>query len=159
MLETSPLPLAGEGGAKRRVRVFLEMERRNLNSTKRARSLRRDETEAEVRLWECLRDRRLNGYKFVRQLPITHYFADFACRSGRLIVEVDGATHCSEAEVSYDEKRTKDIEALGWRVLRVWNEDVFKSLNVVCDAIVLALEERPPSSALRAPSPASGRRR
>ena len=107
-----------------------------------ARSLRRGETAAEIRLWEQLRGRRLNGFKFMRQLPIGHYIADFACRELKLIVEVDGTTHGDAVEVVYDARRAAVLEAQGWTVLRVWNEDVFKSLNAVCDGIVLALEKR-----------------
>ena len=105
-----------------------------------ARSLRRAETAAEIRLWEQLRGRRLNGFKFVRQLPIGRFIADFACREHKLIVEVDGATHGSTGEVAYDERRTALLERQGWRVIRVENVDVFKNLNAVCDQIVWALE-------------------
>ena len=111
-------------------------------SRTRARSLRKNDTEAERRLWEELRGRRLNGFKFVRQLPIGPYFADFACRAHKLVVEVDGATHGTESEVRHDERRTRFLEEQGWMVLRVWNIDVFTERNAVCDAILLALEER-----------------
>ena len=107
----------------------------------RARKLRRDETSAEQRLWEELRGRRLNGHKFVRQLPIGPYVADFACRGRRLIVEVDGATHGDRAELAHDQRRTAFLEQQGWRVLRVWNEEVYSNLNGVCDSILLALGE------------------
>ena len=109
-------------------------------SRTRARALRKDDTEAERRLWEELRGRRLNGFKFVRQLPIGPYFADFACRAAKLVVEVDGATHGSEEEVRYDATRTRFLEEQGWRVLRVWNADVFTARNAVCDTILMALE-------------------
>jgi very-short-patch-repair endonuclease len=58
----------------------------------KARELRRDLTLAEARLWEQLRAKRLDGFKFIRQGPVGPYVADFLCRSRRLIVEVDGAT-------------------------------------------------------------------
>jgi very-short-patch-repair endonuclease len=107
----------------------------------RARQLRRDKTEAERRLWLALRNQRLNGYKFVRQLPIGPYFADFACREHKLIVEVDGATHGTEKEVDHDKKRTAFLSAQGYRVVRVWNDDVYRYLPDVLDAILLALEK------------------
>ena len=110
-------------------------------SRARARALRQDDTEAERRLWEELRDRRLDGFKFVRQLPIGPYFADFACRERKLVVEVYGATHGTENEVHYDERRTRFLEEQGWVVLRVQNIDVFTARNAVCDAILLALEK------------------
>ena len=105
-----------------------------------ARALRKDDTEAERRLWEELRNRRLNGFKFVRQLPIGPYFADFACRERKLVVEVDGATHGTESEMRHDERRTRFLEEQGWVVLRVGNLDVFTERNAVCDTILLALE-------------------
>jgi very-short-patch-repair endonuclease len=109
-------------------------------SRSRARALRKDDTEAERRLWEDLRNRRLNGFKFVRQLPIGPYFADFACRAAKLVVEVDGVTHGSDDEVRYDADRTRFLEAQGWRVLRVWNADVFTARSDVCDGILMLLE-------------------
>ena len=108
----------------------------------RARTLRRNETAAEQRLWEELRGSRLNVFKFVRQLPIGPYFADFACRSVKLIVEVDGVTHGDADEVARDEKRTRFLSELGWAMHRVWNDDVFKERNAVCDGILLALNAR-----------------
>jgi very-short-patch-repair endonuclease len=107
----------------------------------RARALRRNETAAEIKLWEALRAKRLHGFKFVRQLPIGSYIADFACRSQMLIVEVDGATHGEANELAHDAQRTRFLERQGWRVLRVWNIDVFENLTGVCDSILLALEE------------------
>ena len=106
-----------------------------------ARDLRHNETAAEIRLWELLRGRRLGGYKFVRQFPIGIYIADFACRERKLIVEVDGATHGEAHEIAYDEHRTAVLEAQGWRVLRVWNGDVFREMSAVCDGILLELEQ------------------
>ena len=64
-----------------------------------ARRLRKDETLAEKRLWEQLRNRTLDGYKFVRQSPAGPYIADFMCRASKLIVEADGATHATSAEL------------------------------------------------------------
>src|SRR6266496_3253929 len=61
-------------------------------STARARKLRRMQTDAECKLWQRLRDRRLSGHKFRRQHPIGHYFADFACVERRVVVELDGAS-------------------------------------------------------------------
>jgi very-short-patch-repair endonuclease len=111
-------------------------------SSTRARALRKHDTGAERRLWEELRGSRLNGFKFVRQLPIGPYFADFACRGAKLIVEVDGVTHGDAHEMAHDEKRTRLLSELGWAVHRVWNDDVFNERNAVCDGILLALSAR-----------------
>ncbi len=104
----------------------------------RARELRKADTAAEQRLWEHLRNRRLANLKFVRQLPIDPYIADFACRSEKLIVEVDGATHSSAEEFAYDQARTSFLERNGWKVLRVWNAEVFTNRDGVLETILHA---------------------
>jgi very-short-patch-repair endonuclease len=110
---------------------------------KRARSLRREMTEAEKRLWGYIRDRRLGGFKFVRQEAIGPFIADFVCRDRKLIVEIDGATHGQEHEVAYDKRRTKYLEVQGFRVIRFYNIDIFKALPDVCDEILLRLGDTP----------------
>ena len=75
--------------------------------TRRARVLRRSQTQAEASLWRALRGRGLDGLKFVRQEPIGPYFADFVCRDKRLVVEIDGATHSTDEELRRDSRRTE----------------------------------------------------
>ena len=118
------------------------MAYQNPKSLERARTLRKDDTEAERRLWEAIRNRGLGNFKFVRQLPVGPYIADFACRDHKLIVEVDGATHGTDAELNYDERRSAYLQDQGFRILRFWNDDVYKGLPDVCDAILQALAER-----------------
>jgi very-short-patch-repair endonuclease len=118
------------------------MAHQNPKSVERARNLRKKDTEAERRLWEALRNRRLGDFKFVRQHSVGPYFADFACRDCKLIVEVDGATHGSNTEVSNDERRSTYLREQGFHVLRFWNDDVYAGLPDMCDAILLALAER-----------------
>jgi len=98
-----------------------------------ARTLRREMTDAEDRLWQELRDRRLDRIKFRRQMPIGKYVADFVCLEARLIVEIDGSQH---AESDSDRVRHAELKARGFRVLRFWNDDVLKDLNAVCDTII-----------------------
>ena len=88
----------------------------------RARTLRRDMTEAERRLWQMLRSRQTEACRFRRQVPIGGFIADFACHAARLIVEIDGGQHdpSSESEAS----RTRFLEGEGYRVLRFWNNEV-----------------------------------
>ena len=107
----------------------------------RARKLRKSDTAAEQRLWESLRSRRLQNMKFVRQLPVGPYIADFACSAPWLIVEVDGATHSTAEEVAYDADRTTYLETQGYRVLRAGNHDVFTNLGGVLESIMLALRK------------------
>jgi very-short-patch-repair endonuclease len=102
--------------------------------------LRRAPSEAEKRLWGFLRDRRLNDFKFVRQAPLGPYFADFLCRERRLIVEVDGVTHGEDHQISHDARGTPYLESQGYRVLRVWNIEVFTNLDGVLTTILMALE-------------------
>jgi very-short-patch-repair endonuclease len=115
----------------------------NLNHIPRARAreLRKNDTEAERRLWEALRARRLGGYKFVRQHLVGSFIADFACRENKLIVEIDGATHGSDEETAYDDRRTRILERQGWRILRATNHDVFTNRDGVCKTILIALAE------------------
>ena len=118
------------------------MAYQNPESLERARTLRRDDTEAERRLWEAIRHRRLGGFKSVRQFPVGPYFADFACRERGFILEVDGATRGSHMEVSHDERRSAFLREQGYLILRFWNDDIYKGLPEVCDAILLALAEK-----------------
>ena len=108
--------------------------------TKRARRLRRDTTKAEHHLWYVLRNRGLDGHKFVRQLPVGPYFADLACREVGLIVELDGSQHIASA---YDAERTSLLNAEGYSVLRFWNYEVEQDRNGVCAAILLTIAGRP----------------
>ena len=83
-----------------------------------------------------LRDRRFDGVKFRRQVPIGPYVVDFASVQHRLIVELDGGQH---ADSKTDAKRDAFLAAEGWRVLRFWNIDVLSNRNGVLEAIQLAL--------------------
>ncbi len=121
-------------------RKLLSMTYTPRKSIRRARGLRREQTEAERRLWGHLRDRRLSGYKFVRQEPIGSFIADFLCREQKLVVEVDGATHSKPDEIAYDERRSRYLAALGYKVLRIQNADVFAIRDDVLDMILVALE-------------------
>jgi very-short-patch-repair endonuclease len=101
----------------------------------RARKLRATQTSAETRLWQALRGRRLACWKFRRQHPIDRYIVDFVTLEGKLIIEVDGATHGSDNELIRDHDRTRLLESLGFLVVRVTNIDVYKNLGGVLDMI------------------------
>lgn len=121
-----------------------------------ARRLRRDETVAEKRLWEQLRNRTLDGHKFVRQSPAGPYIADFMCRDSQLIVEVDGATHSTDAEIDRDRARTHYLEAKGYCVLRFQNDDIINGMDEVLTIIRSILARAPsPSPSLCDGSPSS----
>ena len=105
------------------------------DQTEFARALRRRQTLAERTLWTAIRGKRLDGLKFRRQYGISRYFADFACESLRLVVELDGAVHDEDDNQLNDHVRQQEIEAHGWAVLRFRNEEVMTSLHTVLDAI------------------------
>ncbi|WP_105429026.1 endonuclease domain-containing protein [Neorhizobium sp. T6_25] len=115
------------------------MRESKTNTTTRARSLRRYDNVSEAKLWEELRARRLNGFKFVRQLPIGRYFADFACRDRKLVIEVDGSQH---ANSDYDRQRDRFMNAEGWSIVRFWNVAVLTEMESVLETIVAILEGR-----------------
>lgn len=101
-----------------------------------ARKLRKDPTEAEKRLWSRLRGEQL-GSRFTRQFPIGNAVVDFACRSLRLAIELDGGQH---AENDADLARTRMIEAHGYRVVRYWNNDVLANTDGVITALMIELD-------------------
>jgi very-short-patch-repair endonuclease len=105
-----------------------------------ARDLRREQTDAERLLWGHLRDRRLNGFKFRRQVPSEPFIVDFACIERGLVVELDGSQHGEDRALAYDERRTAVLNARGMRVMRFWNEDVLKDLSGVLNVILFELE-------------------
>jgi very-short-patch-repair endonuclease len=103
------------------------------------RRLRSDSTDAEYLLWYELRNRALNGYKFVRQFSIGPYFVDFVCRRKKLVVELDGSQHNDNA---YDMRRDAWLNTQGYSVLRFWNAEVLKERKEVLATILAVLEGR-----------------
>ena len=124
----SPSPLVGEG-----------LGRGGLKD--RARTLRKSQTDAEHRLWKLLRAKRLEDWKFRRQLPIGRYIVDFACPAARLIVEADGGQH---SESLYDAARDRWLASQGWRVIRFWNTDILNNEEGVLTAVLVALSTPSP---------------
>lgn len=105
-------------------------------------------TDAELRLWQILRAKRLAGYKFKRQLPIDSFIVDFVCLRQRLIIEADGGRHGEAADLGRDAY----LKAQGFRILRFWNNDIFTNEEGVTERILEALLTPLPN-----PSPAEGR--
>jgi very-short-patch-repair endonuclease len=105
-------------------------------TTGRVRELRRNSTDAEMKLWFAVRDRRLAGFKFVRQKSIGPYVADFLCRDRKLVVEVDGGQH---AESTHDQIRDAFFTSEGYNVLRFWNSDVLGNIDGVLQTILASL--------------------
>jgi very-short-patch-repair endonuclease len=91
-----------------------------------ARRLRQEPTRTEAHLWRALRRRQLAGLKFRFQHPVGRFIADFYCPSAQLILEIDGDVHNQQQQ--YDEARTEQLQAFGYRVLRFSNEEVLTDL-------------------------------
>ena len=146
-----PLPLAGEGwgGGASASEVLMSDEKdptwkvpSSLRS--KARELRKKSTDAERILWSELRDHKLNGIGFRRQVPIKNYIADFVCHSAKLVVELDGGQHFSDQAERTDAARSAVIEARGFHVLRFSNHDVMTNRPGVLETIAAAATERAP---------------
>ena len=103
------------------------------------RELRQNSTDAERRLWNFLRAKRLKGYKFRRQHLIHPFIVDFICLEKRVIIELDGGQHAEKSP--YDEKRALFLESKGYTVLRFWNNEVFKETEVVLGEISRTLNK------------------
>lgn len=97
-----------------------------------ARRMRHEPTEAERRLWALLRNRRFVQFKFRRQLPVGDYIVDFVCLSEKLIIEADGSQH---AENARDLVRDAYLRAQGFRLLRLWNNDILARPAQVADLV------------------------
>lgn len=124
--------------------------------TNRARALRSRSAPDEDQLWSHLRNRQLAGLKFVRQAPIGPYFVDLVCRERKIIVEVDGGTHGSEAEIRADATRTAYLQSLGYRVFRTHNIEVHENADGVLESLLAFIESAAPRASLYAsgrPSP------
>ncbi|MEO8365369.1 MAG: DUF559 domain-containing protein [Pseudoxanthomonas sp.] len=118
---------------------------RNGQKRDRARELRRGMTLAERRLWNILRLRRLDGFRFRRQCPIGPYIADFACVEARLVAEVDGGQHM---DCTTDGSRDAFLRRKGFHVLRFWNNELMANLEGVRALIAQRLAEACPPPSL-----------
>ena len=106
-----------------------------------ARRLRLNQTDAETVLWNRIRNRQIDGHKFVRQQPIDNYICDFVCRERLIVIEVDGGQHSDSAE---DAIRDRRLCAKGYQVLRFWNSDVLGNIDGVLSVIQAELSTPQP---------------
>ena len=104
----------------------------NSNLKKIAAQLRTQSTQSEAVLWQELRGRKLNGFRFVRQKPIGNYIVDFYCKEAGLVIELDGLSHQFEETMDKDEIKQRFWESIGFKVLRFEDEEVMNDLaNVI----------------------------
>lgn len=146
-----PPPLAGEGwgGGSPHREAFTDETRDKPvwhvqpKTRSRARSLRRDQTDAERKLWTALRAHRLRGASFRRQTPVGPFIADFVCHAAKLIVELDGGQHFEATHELRDSRRDAFLASAGFRVFRFSNHDVMSNVQGVLEMIASAIEETP----------------
>ncbi|WP_026947189.1 endonuclease domain-containing protein [Algoriphagus marincola] len=102
---------------------------------KRAKELRKQMTPAEKVLWNFLKNKSLEGFKFRRQHPIDKYIVDFYCHQKKLVIEVDGSIHDQLNQKEYDSGRTSVLEEFGLKVIRFRNEEVLDNFQSVIGRI------------------------
>jgi len=139
-----PLPLKGKLYKKTEI-GFVTMEKKMFYGASnllfgKARELRKNMTDAEMILWEYLRQHPM-GMKFRRQHPLGIYIADFYCHKLKLVIEVDGKIHDSDAVIIEDEKRQNQLELDGLKVVRFRNEEILKKSEIVFENINLLITE------------------
>ena len=103
--------------------------------TGRARELRQSAGLAATRVWEQVRGGAIDGHKFRREHPVGPYYADFACRRLRLVIEIDGGVHGLGHVRENDERRQAEIEAFGWTVLRFTNDEALLEPGRLAEAV------------------------
>lgn len=99
-------------------------ERYSRNTLCNAKKLRKNMTEFEQKLWYYLRAKRFLGLKFKRQVPMGNYIVDFLCKDQKLIIELDGSGHLEEKQTKYDNIRDEYFKNLGYKVLRIYNNEL-----------------------------------
>lgn len=104
-----------------------------------AKQNRQNATEAEEKLWQEVRNRNIDGYKFRRQHPVKGFIPDFICLEKRLIIEIDGGYHAAEEQMKYDAARTEWLKEHGYSLLRFTNDEVLKQMPDVLQRISDAL--------------------
>ncbi len=114
-----------------------------------ARNLRKNMTDPEQQLWDALRKRQLDGYRFRRQMPLGRYITDFICLEARLVIELDGNHHHDQQ--GYDRERDNWMQQQNFQVLRFWNHEILNHQQFVIQQIRQALHQQSPR--LLPPSP------
>jgi adenine-specific DNA-methyltransferase len=116
----------------------------------RSRTLRKNSTDAERKLWSAIRNRQLNGIKFRRQFPINSYILDFYSPEYKVAIEADGGQHYTNEITTKDNERTKALAAQGIRMLRFSDRDILQNIEGVSETILRTIE-----AMVNTPSPQS----
>jgi adenine-specific DNA-methyltransferase len=113
------------------------MKRNNIG---RCRSFRKNQTDAEKRLWGILRNRQLAGIKFRRQFSVARYILDFYSPEYKLGIEADGGQHYEKMGSLRDEARSKELSGIEIQILRFSDVDILKNTEAVCEKILEAVK-------------------
>ncbi len=105
-----------------------------------AKNLRHNQTDAEGLLWYYIRSKQLGGFRFKRQQIIGKYIVDFVCFEKKLIIELDGSKHGEIDIIKSDKIRDDFLKYRGFKILRFWNEEIFKNCFEVLDFIYYQLK-------------------
>jgi very-short-patch-repair endonuclease len=114
-------------------------KRSNPKTMHKAGELRKELTPAEQKLWAYLRRNKLNGVSFRRQHAVGNYIPDFVAIKRKLVIKLDGSQHLEQED--YDVERTENLEKLGYKVIRFWNDQIMKDIDGVIRAIEFALRD------------------
>ena len=132
------------------------MKRNNIGS---CRTLRKNQTDAEKKLWTMLRNRQLSGVKFRRQFSVGRYILDFYCPEYRFGIEADGGQHYESKGRERDELRTKELNRLGVEIMRFSDREILINIEGVYEAIQKTIEKRKDNTPHLNPLPLSGARK
>ena len=107
-----------------------------------ARTLRKEMTDAERKLWSFLRGKQILGIQFYRQKPIGPYIVDFYAPAAKIVVEADGSQHHEPEHVRRDEVRDAFLAEHGLLVLRFDNLAILKETDAVLEKVYQVCRER-----------------
>ena len=102
--------------------------------------LRKNQTDAEKKVWSILRGKQLSGFKFFRQCSVGPYILDFYCPKLRLAIEIDGSQHNETSGQAHDERRTKYLVNQGIKVIRFWNNEILTNPEGVFEEIIKRID-------------------
>jgi very-short-patch-repair endonuclease len=117
----------------------VQIKRQNID---KCRSLRKNQTDAERKLWGALRNRQLMGAKFRRQFPVGAYVLDFYSPEYKLAIEADGGQHYEDEGKQRDEIRRIELSKLGIELLRFGDQEILSNLEGVCESILKTVNRK-----------------
>lgn len=138
----SPPRLGGVGGGRLN-RVKMHHIFNDYGSISNRRKLRKNMPTPEIVLWQKIRNRQINNYKFKRQYGVGRYIVDFYCSEKRLAIEIDGDSHYEDFQIIYDKERTEYLNNMGIVVVRFTNKEIMDNIEGVLDKILEALVTSP----------------